>query len=142
MPTVRIIADYAANGFLLADADARAIGHLPIDDDLLTRLAAWNDRYEACDPQAFEDISGSCFDFVRFAADGLALAQAIKRALPRWTVRFWDDALDWFLARDPRTYDPTRAEYEVTLKDALAARPGAAQRLSIAYYVGSSRHYS
>jgi hypothetical protein len=38
-------------------------------------------------------------------------------------VIYWDEGLDWYLARDPRTYDPARAEYEITLKQALAPPP-------------------
>ena len=66
-------------------------------------------------PLAFEDVCGMRFDFVAFAVEGLEIARAIKRALPHWTVLYWDDSVDWFLARDPRSYDPARSEYEVTL---------------------------
>jgi hypothetical protein len=115
LPRVRIVADYCASGYQLADDDARACGSLPIDPLLLDRLAAWTQRYEACDPLAFEDVCGMRFDFVAFAAEGLEIARAIKRALPHWTVLYWDDSVDWFLARDPRSYDPARSEYEVIL---------------------------
>jgi hypothetical protein len=37
-------------------------------------------------------------------------------------VTYWDEALDWYLSREPRSYDPARAEYEITLKDAIAER--------------------
>ena len=40
--------------------------------------------------------------------------------LPHWRVLYWDEGLDWFLARDPRHQDRARAEYEITLKDAFA----------------------
>ena len=49
----------------------------------------------------------------------------VKRALPGWTVLYWDESLDWFLAREPRTYNPARSEYEITLNDALATRSSA-----------------
>ncbi len=62
------------------------------------------------------------FDFVAFAKEGLEIARAVKRELPGWTVVYWDESLDWFLARDPRHYDPARSEYEVTLKDALSGK--------------------
>src|SRR5512132_1362945 len=67
-------------------------------------------------------VCGMRFDFVAFAAEGLEVATAVKRALPGWTVLYWDESLDWFLAREPRSYDPARSEYEVTLADALAAQ--------------------
>lgn len=116
MPVVRIFADYEWPGFQLADAAARTFDTLPVSDALLQRLSAWSARYEEqCEPTAFEDLQGSSFDFVAFAAEGLELARAVKRELPGWTVLFWDDAIDWFLARDPRHRDRGRAEYEVHL---------------------------
>jgi hypothetical protein len=86
-------------------------------------LSDWNDEYEACcRPVDYEDVSGMRFDFVAFAAKGLEIAKAVKRELPGWTVTYWDEALDWYLAREPRSYDPARAEYEITLKDAIEGR--------------------
>lgn len=121
MPIVRILADYDSPGFQLIDDAARALGDLPVSDALRRRLAAWVARFEReCRPLAYEDVSGASFDFVAFAAEGQAIARAVKRELPGWTVRYWDDSLDWYLGRDPRGYDRRRAEYEITLKEALA----------------------
>ncbi len=116
MPTVRIVADYGTDGYRLSpDAE----GAFPVNDDLRLRLAAWNDAFErACAPDAYEDVTGKRFDFIAFAAEGLSIAKAVKRALPHWRVLYWDEGLDWFLARDPRHQDRGRAEYEITLKDA------------------------
>jgi hypothetical protein len=120
MPKVRIVADYFSPGYLLADDAARRFSTLPVDEAIRERLAAWSARFEQdCDPQDFEDVSGKRFDFVAFAREGLELAKAVKRALPDWTVLYWDDSFDWFLAREPRSYNPARSEYEVTLRDAL-----------------------
>lgn len=122
MPTVRILADYDSPGYQLLDDAARALGDLPVSDGLRRRLAAWVERFERdCRPPAFEDVSGASFDFVAFAAEGQAIARAVKRELPGWTVRYWDDGLDWYLGRDPRAHDRGRAEYEITLKEALTA---------------------
>jgi hypothetical protein len=124
MPKVRIVADYCSRGYQFLDDAARAEGELPVSAALLSRLTSWNDRYEdKCQPADYEDISGMKFDFVAFAKEGLEIAKAVKRELPGWTVVYWDEGLDWFLARDPRNYDPARSEYEVTLKDALAPHP-------------------
>ena len=120
MPKVRIVADYCTPGYQLADADARAFDGLPVSAELLDRLARWNDAYERCDPQDYEDVCGMRFDFLAFATEGLEVAKAVKRALPAWTVLYWDESLDWFLAREPRNYNPARSEYEIALKDALA----------------------
>jgi len=123
MPKVRIVADYCSNGYQLLDGDARAEGELRISDGLRSRLSDWNDRYEDnCHPRDYEDVTGMKFDFVAFAKEGLEIARAVKRELPGWTVVYWDESLDWFLARDPRNYDPARSEYEVTLKDALSGK--------------------
>lgn len=126
MPKVRIVADYGARGYVLVDEAARRYGVLPVDEDLLAAIDAWAASYDAgCDPLAYEDLSGKRFDFIAFAAEGLALACAVKRALPGWTVTYFDEALDWYYGRDPRHYAPARAEYEVTLREALAAAPPA-----------------
>jgi hypothetical protein len=121
VPKVRIVADYCSKGYILVDAPARACGELPVDAALAARIGAWADCYDAgCDPLAYEDVTGKRFDFVAFAAEGLAIARAVKRALPHWTVTYFDESLDWFNARDPRRYDPGRAEYEISLREAMA----------------------
>jgi hypothetical protein len=122
MGKIRIVADYCARGFQLADEGAAATVP-PLSEALVQRLADWNARYEdRCHPLDYEDPTGARFDFVAFSAEGLDIARAVKRELPGWTVRYWDEALDWFLARDPRSYDPAKAEYEITLDDAFAGR--------------------
>ena len=123
MPKVRIVADYCSPGYQLADEEARASSELPVSTELLDNLARWSNRYERCHPQDYEDVCGMRFDFVAFAAEGLEIAKAVKRALPAWKVLYWDESLDWFLAREPRSYNPARSEYEITLNDALATRP-------------------
>jgi hypothetical protein len=120
MGKIRVVADYCASGFQLVDEGAPANAP-PLSEPLVQRLADWNARYEdRCHPLAYEDVTGSRFDFVAFSAEGLDIARAVKRELPGWTVTYWDEALDWFLARDPRSYDPAKAEYEITLDDAFA----------------------
>jgi hypothetical protein len=119
VPKVRIVADYCSRGFQILDGETRAADELPISDALKTRLSTWNDRFEdTCHPTDYEDVRGMQFDFVDFAKEGLEIAKAIKRELPQWTVTYWDESLDWFLARDPRNYTPNRSEYEVSLKEA------------------------
>ncbi|MFZ1415794.1 MAG: hypothetical protein WAS73_14635 [Defluviicoccus sp.] len=117
VPSVHIVADYGTDGYRLS---ADAAGAFPISEALRMRIAAWNDAFErACPPDAYEDITGKRFDFVAFAAQGLEIAKAVKRELPHWRVLYWDEGLDWFLARDPRHQDRARVEYEITLKDAF-----------------------
>lgn len=122
MARIRIVADYCSAGYQLGDDEARCCGTPPLSDALAHRITEWNARYEdRCHPLDYEDVTGSRFDFVAFSAEGLELARAVKRELPGWTVTYWDEALDWFLARDPRSYDPARAEYEISVQDAFAA---------------------
>lgn len=122
MARIRIVADYCSAGYQLADEEARRFGSPPLSAALAGRLASWNAHFEdRCHPLDYEDVTGSRFDFVAFAAEGLELARAVKRELPGWTVTYWDEALDWFLSREPRSYDPARAEYEITVNDARAA---------------------
>lgn len=117
MPKVRIVADYDSSGYqVFGDSQS---SELPVSAELSDRLARWNDRFERCDPTDYEDVCGNSFDFVAFAAEGLEIARAVKRALPGWTVLYWDEALDWFHAREPRSYNPARSEYEITLEEAL-----------------------
>lgn len=125
MPKVRIVADYCSQGYQVFAGDRAIQAGLDISDGLRARLAAWNDHYDAhCDPGDYEDVSGMRFDFVAFSAEGLSIARAVKRELPGWTVTYWDEALDWYLSRDPRSYNPARAEYEITLADAFAEASG------------------
>jgi hypothetical protein len=129
MPRVRIVADYCSRGYQLLDEAARAAGELAIPDALEERLRAWNDYYDShYDPRAFDDPSGIPFDFVAFAREGLAIAKAVKRELPHWTVIYRDVAFDWYMARDPRSYDPKKAEYEISFADALADGAGRHKR--------------
>jgi hypothetical protein len=122
VPQVRIVADYGSKGYVLVDAAAQAFGGLPVGAELLAQIAAWVGRYDAlCDPLAYEDVTGKRFDFIAFAAEGLALARAVKRSLPEWTVTYFDESLDWFTARNPRAYGPAAAEYEISIEEAMAS---------------------
>ena len=117
MPTVKIMAEEGGLGYWLADATARAIGDLPISEDLRDRLYLWNTRWEqGASSDAYEDPMGSRFDFVAFSNEGFALAKTVKRELPDWTVIYWDEAIEWrhWTAREPRRYDRSAIEYEIT----------------------------
>jgi hypothetical protein len=124
MAKVKIVADYDGEGYWLADDAARAIGDLPVSEALRQRLIAWNAWYDRdCDPDAYSDPAGIRFDFVAFSAAGLALAKAVKRELPDWTVLYWDEAVDWKLQREMRRFDRSVVEYEITLEASLSGDP-------------------
>lgn len=124
MPTVKIVAEDGGLGYWLADAAAQACAELPVPPPLRDRLCAWNARFsEGCDAAALADPSAGRFDVIAFANDGFRLAKAVKRALPGWTVLYWDEALDWryWTGREPRRYDRASVEYEITAAIAATA---------------------
>lgn len=117
MPTVKIMAEEGGLGYWLADPPAQALSDLPVSEALRDRLYDWNTRWEqGGSADAYEDPMGARFDFVAFAKDGFALAKAVKRELPQWTVVYRDEALEWryWMTREPRRYDRSLSEYEVT----------------------------
>jgi hypothetical protein len=124
VPTVKIVAEEDGPGYWLADAEARRFGTLPVAAELRDRLAAWNDWFSAdCDAAALADPTAGRFDVIAFSNQGFRLAKAVKRALPDWTVLYWDEALDWryWTGREPRRYDRGSVEYEITRDIALTA---------------------
>lgn len=124
MPTVKIMAEDGGLGYWLADPEARAIGDLPVSEELRDNLYVWNTRWEqGCSGDAYEDPMGARFDFVAFSNDGFALAKAVKRELPDWTVLYWDEAIEWryWMTREPRRYDRAAIEYEITAEIARTA---------------------
>ena len=119
MPRVRIVADDGGQGYVLDDPSAVACGELPVSQVLRDRLLAWNARYDdGCDAEALSDATCGRFDFIAFANEGFRLAKEVKRQLPKWTVLYWDDALDWryWMTREPRRFDRKAIEYEITLE--------------------------
>lgn len=117
MSTVKIMAEEGGLGYWLPDLEAHTFRELPVSEELRDQLYLWNTRYEqGCTASAYEDPMGSQFDFVAFSNDGFALARAVKRELPEWTVLYWDEAIEWryWTTREPRRYDRAAIEYEIT----------------------------
>ena len=104
---VRIMADFYADGVWNLAGESCLSDDLPISTALLKRLQAWQEWYDRdCDQE--ERI----FDLKAFAAEGLAIARAVKAELPDWTVVYHDEskAGDY---RGPRFV----FEYEITLPE-------------------------
>jgi hypothetical protein len=86
---VRIMADYCADGVWARDGCGGCADELPVDPALIARIRAWQEWY---DTKAADFESPSPFDVKAFAAEGLAIARAVKAALPDWTVMYFDEA--------------------------------------------------
>ena len=59
----------------------------PSRPGLVTRIRAWQETYEASDPDDSPD-----FDWTAFDAEGWSIARDVKAALPDWTVIYFDEA--------------------------------------------------
>ncbi|MDO9709847.1 hypothetical protein [Paracraurococcus lichenis] len=90
---VRIMVDYCADGVWHPDGCAGHAEELPVDAGLIARIRRWQEWYdtESKDYLPPEERTGQ-FDLAAFAAEGLAIARAVKAALPDWTVIYFDEA--------------------------------------------------
>ncbi|MGP9810348.1 hypothetical protein ACTZWT_02415 [Rhodopseudomonas sp. NSM] len=107
---VRIMCDYSADG--VWDKQGRSISaeDLPLPSDIQCMLLGWQEWYEASDGGG-DDLPP--FDGAAHAAFGLYIARKVKRALPDWTVIYFDES------RLPRSGAPALPrhvyEYEIHL---------------------------
>jgi hypothetical protein len=81
---LRMRADYGCAG--LWDQDDRPLDptKLPLSQKLRERLARWCARFQA----SFENE----INLDTFAAEGRAIARAMKRELPDWSIVYFDEA--------------------------------------------------
>ena len=75
---------------------------LPISEKLRVRLARWCNRFQ----QSFETE----IDLEAFAAEGRAIARAMKAEMPDWSIVYFDEAE---AARAKYQGAPTRFEVEI-----------------------------
>src|SRR5687767_10881130 len=95
---VRIMCDYTAEGVWHKDG-LGAAAELPVDATLIERILRWQAWFETA---LYDDN----FDDSAFAAEGLAIAKAVKDALPDWTVVYFDQArADLDAPRDTYEYE-------------------------------------
>jgi hypothetical protein len=78
------MADYGAAGVWDHDGDPIDPARLPLSPRLRARLARWCARFQA----SFEGE----IDLEAFAAEGRAIARAVKAELPGWSVVYFDEA--------------------------------------------------
>ncbi|MBP2303439.1 hypothetical protein [Azospirillum picis] len=103
------MADFSSEGLWDRDGIMMDREDLPISPELSARHLAWCDRYEFND--LYEGKATPSFDLPGFAAEGLAIAKAIKAELPDWTVIYFDEAKAY---RTVKTVPRSEVEYEVT----------------------------
>jgi hypothetical protein len=81
---LHLMADYGSAGVWDHDGTPLDPGKLPISPKLLARLARWTARFE----KSFEGE----IDLEAFAAEGRAIARAVKAELPGWSIVYFDEA--------------------------------------------------
>lgn len=86
---VRIMAVHGSEGVWRMDGTEGVLDDLPVARSLRDRLDAWQAVYDEHDDM---DEAAPRLDVDAFAAEGLAIARAVKAALPDWTVVYHDEA--------------------------------------------------
>jgi hypothetical protein len=96
------MADYGAAGVWDHDGTPLDPARLPLSPKLRARLARWCSRFQ----KSFETE----IDLDAFAAEGRAIARAIKAELPDWSIVFFDEA-----AAARGKYQGAPASYEIEI---------------------------
>lgn len=119
---VKIMCDYRAEG--IWDIEGVCLGPecLPIDQHLMDRIYAWQATFDALEEMILDQDGSSgdpVFDeaFEAIGEVGLHCARAVKRALPDWTVVYWDERLYRAHLRGSRLGPEPSFQYEITLQD-------------------------
>lgn len=86
---VLIMADFGAEGVWDKRGYSREPESLPISADLMARIYTWQAWY---DRECTNYLPVNELDVVAFAAEGLAIARAVKAELSDWTVIYFDEA--------------------------------------------------
>ncbi|MDR5819295.1 hypothetical protein QCE64_02105 [Caballeronia sp. LZ043] len=87
---------------------------LPVSDDLKARLEQWADWYNINDDFNPPEERRNRLDWTKFSAEGVAIARAIKQALPAWTVVWWDEKILSELVNLGETPQRSLYAFEVT----------------------------
>jgi len=99
---VRFMADYGSAGLWDHDGAPLNPNRLPLSPKLRDRLARWCARFQ----WSFERE----IDLDAFAAEGRAIARAVKAELPDWSIVYFDDA-----AAARRNYRGPPSSYETEI---------------------------
>jgi hypothetical protein len=100
---LHLMADYGSAGVWDHDGAPLDPDKLPLSPKLRARLARWSARFQ----KSFETE----IDLDAFAAEGRAIARALKAEFPDWTIIYFDEA-----AAARANYRGARAEYEVEIQ--------------------------
>jgi hypothetical protein len=100
---LHLMADYGSVGVWDHDGAPLDPAELPLSPKLRARLARWCRRFQ----QSFETE----IDLEAFAAEGRAIARAVKAELPDWSIVYFDEAE---AAR--AKYQGTPASYDVEIR--------------------------
>jgi hypothetical protein len=105
----RVMPKHSSDGIWHQDGCAGSVDELPISEGLRAGLLAWADRYDEFEDH-LPEAERRPFDVQLYATEGLAIARAIKAALPEWTVIYFDiSRCRWADREQPRE----EFEYEV-----------------------------
>jgi len=85
---VRILVDSCAKGVWAKSGGSTSADSLPVPPELIQRIRNWQASYDR-DEDKWGLFRG---DVAALSAEGLAIARAVKAALPDWTVVYFDDA--------------------------------------------------
>ncbi len=107
---------------------------LPVPAAIVGRLIAWGASWDAWESRRFgrahdgipypKDEEARDIDAI--SAEGFAIALAIKRALPDWTVVYFDDNRSaWWRKRAADEPEPPRESYEYEITPEMALEDGA-----------------
>ena len=99
---VRVMADYGSAGLWDHDGAPLNPNRLPLSSKLRERLTRWCVRFQ----RSFERE----IDLDAFAAEGHAIARAVKAELPDWSIVYFDDA-----AAARRSYRGPPSNYETEI---------------------------
>lgn len=114
---VRIMCDFAADGVWDKDGLSRCADELPLHFTILDMIRGWQEWYEFSDRA---DSGYPPFDLEAHSAFGLFIARMVKRALPDWTVVYYDEHKAASLGRE----GPRRQwEYEILIEADGSFRP-------------------
>jgi hypothetical protein len=98
-----MMADHGDAGVSDHDGAPLDPGKLPLSPILRARLAQWCARFQASLDREI--------DLDDFAADGCAIASAVKAELPDWSVVYFDEA-----APGSAKYQGSPATYEIEIR--------------------------
>lgn len=115
---VKVMADHCSTGIWTYQGPSMTYEQLPVAPELINRLSKWASWFtRECQDFLPEDDVVNKFDYHAFALEGREIAQAIKQALPSWTVIYVDEERikhEYELARAGQPNTPQYRNEEMT----------------------------